>query len=297
MKKIVFLSFLFITLSFYAGAQDFDNLGNEPTKKQLGAPLYPGSVFIRETAGLNPYYKTAMYVSLVPMNIVEDFFQRKLAERRVVYYEDKDTRLTAFLLKTWSEFPDEPKKTDLDRLQNEPSVQLRDYDPRGYIPLMNYFEKEKKDRNKAMVLQEGKTLILYTYPVPEKGSDSNLLVGKWKEVSRDIDEYFGSVIEFKSDGTYTFAFTSRNVDAMIKNKFTDKKCQNMKPVDIRKIFSHCNPEKGNYYFSGNFISFISDNPIDGIKNKNGIAEAGSVSLSVKLINKPRLTFIKEKEKR
>ena len=116
--KHTFIVLLFLLfLSSHTSAQIPEYFDDEPAEDIMGAPLYPGAEFIRITKGLNPYYETAMYITLVPMNIVETFLKKKLPEKRVVYYEDENIYMTAFLLKTWSKFPGNPFKEDLSKMQ------------------------------------------------------------------------------------------------------------------------------------------------------------------------------------
>src|SRR3989339_628755 len=160
MRVRFFFLILVFAISFPAlmsEAQDSGLNDREPLREELGAPLYPGAVFIRMMPAINPYTKTAMYISLVPFDIVEDFFNRKLTEKRIVFFSDKDTYLTAYLLKTWSRFPDNPKAKDLSLLEAEPTVQLRAFDPGPFRPLVDYYVKNPANKVKVNVLENGKT--------------------------------------------------------------------------------------------------------------------------------------------
>ena len=71
----------------------------EPSRSQLGAPLYPGAVYIRTISGFDPYHTTAEYVTPDDMKTVLAFFERKLPEKRMFDYQDRRTYLFGFLLK------------------------------------------------------------------------------------------------------------------------------------------------------------------------------------------------------
>ena len=93
MKQTFIVALFFLFLSPHAYAQIPEYFGDEPAENILDAPLYPGAEFIRITEGLDPYYETAMYVTLLPMKIVEAFFEKKIGGiggKRVVYYSDGD---------------------------------------------------------------------------------------------------------------------------------------------------------------------------------------------------------------
>ncbi len=292
MIRIVTLvvSFLFLTSSVFG--QVIEIFEDEPTEEEIGAPLYPGAVFIRKTVGLDPYYETAMYVSLLSMEMVETFFKSELPEKRVVYYDDEGIYLTAFLLKTWSRFPGKPTRDDLSRLESEPSVQIRFYDPEPYEPLAEYFEKRLDGKMRANAIKNGKTMILYTYEKSEEYKSSRQIIAKWREVSRDLEMYYGSILEFKPDSTYTFAFTRENIDAMVKDFASSKRFKGKSETDIKKYLEERNPETGRYAIMKNTITMFSENPVNGIKTKSGLAHVGPATLSLELINKPRLTFLR-----
>ena len=284
------LSLLFLSTS--VSAQIGGIFEDEPTEDELGAPLYPGAVFIRKSIDIDPYHETAMYISIVPMEVVETFFERKLPEKRVVYYDDDEIYLTVFLLKTWSKFPSKPSRDDLSRLESEPCVRIYFYYPDPYEPLAEYFEKIPDRNLKVNALRNGKTMILYTYEKSEEYKSSRRIAGRWKEVSRDIENYFGSILEFKSDGTYSFTFTPENLDAMVKNSGSNQSFKNKNAEEIKVYFEERNPETGRYVIMKNTITMISEKPVDGIKTKSGLADVGPATLSLELINKPRLTFLR-----
>ena len=62
--------------------------------------------------------------------------------------------------------------------------------------------------------------------------------------------------------------------------------------DIRKHIEELNPEKGTYNILRKNIAMASDNPVDGINRKSGLATISSATLSLELMYKPRLTFLR-----
>ncbi len=281
---------LFLTI---VPAQVVAQFDGEPSEDELGAPLYPGAVFIKKTSGLDPYYETSMYISFVPIEMVESFFKRKLQEKRVVYFSEDKIYLTIYLMKTWSKFPVKPSKDDLSKLESEQSLQIRYYYPELYESLAKFYEKKLDGDMKANALRDGKTMLLYTYLKSEKNRSSKKIIASWKETSRDLDIYYGSILEFKPNGTYTFTFTPENLKAMAKQFVLKKRFKNMSEEEIKKYLGEINPEKGEYVIMRNSITFVSENPIDGDRTKSGLADVGTATLSLELINKPRLSFIRK----
>lgn len=287
----IIIVLLFVGFSSVS-AQLPDQLGEEPTEKELNAPLYPGSLFIRKTENLDKTYLTAMYISLVPIDMVETFFTRKLPEKRIVYYEDKDTHLIVYLLKTWSKFPGKPTKDDLRKLESEACVQLRNYDPGPYESLCKFFEKRSDCLEKASIIRSGQTMILYTYESSDENKGSKQIIGSWNEVSRDLEYYYGSTVEFKGDGTYTFSLSQENIEALAKELYKNKKGEFTSESDLKKYLKERNPEKGRYVLMKNSITMISEKPVDDIPTKSGLYKVANTSLSLELIDKPRLTFLR-----
>jgi hypothetical protein len=287
---------LTMLLLFTAGvsAQGLGQTEDEPTANELGAPLYPGADFIRKSVGLNPAYETAVYITLVPMEMVEAFFSKKLVEKRVIYYSDEDMYLTAFLLKTWSRFPTNPDKDELAELENEPTVQVMYYDPNAYEPLAEFFDRTPEGKVKASTIRNGETMIRFTYPRMEGVKSSKRIIASWKETSRDLPEHYGSTLAFNSDGTYIYTLTPENIEEMAKNKSLKAIFGAENEDALKKHLEGLNPETGEYAIMRNSISMASDNPIDGQRIKSGLADAGTAMLSLILINKPRLTFLKQR---
>ena len=296
MKHTVVIVFILLLFSSFTSAQVLGQFQDEPTEDELGAPLFPESEFIRKSVGLDPYHETAVYISLVPMETVESFFEKKLPEKRVVYYSDKDIYMTAFLLKTWSKFPGKPTRDELPRLENEPSIQIIFYDPESYESLAKLFEKSPEGKIKATTIRNGKTMIKYTYKIVEEYKSSQKIISSWKEISRDLKDYYGSILEFKSDSTYTFRFTAENIDEIAKDLALSKEFKGKSGEDIKKYFEERNPENGKYVIMKNYITMVSEKPLDGMRKKSGLVDVGSATLSLTLFNKPKLTFLRMKTK-
>lgn len=297
MKYPAIILLMLLLFSVAVSAQGIGQFVEEPSVDELGAPLFPGADFIRKSVGLNPAYETAVYISLVPMKMVETFFAKKLWEKRVIYFSDEDIYLTAYLLKTWSRFPTNPDKDKLPYLENEPTVQILYYDPVGYEALAEFFDRRPGGKVKASTIRNGKTMIRYTYPHSIKYKSSTRIVAEWKETSRDLKNYYGSVLKFNANGTYTFNLTPKNIAEMAKNPWLKKSFGVNSYEEVKKHMENINPETGKYVIMRNSITLASDNPIDGQRIKSGLADVGFVMLSLTLINKPRLTFLKSRIKR
>ena len=140
-RTLIFVSLLLVGAVQIQG-QISGFSGEEPEQSELGAPLFPGSVFIRIYSSLDPYHETAMYVTLDPLKTVEIFFEKKLPEKRKVYYQDENNYMTVFPLKTWSTFSGKPSKKELEKLEKEPNIQIRDYDRGLNTSLVEFYEKK-----------------------------------------------------------------------------------------------------------------------------------------------------------
>ncbi|MDP2983462.1 MAG: hypothetical protein Q8O92_09045 [Candidatus Latescibacter sp.] len=298
MKRIVFFSIILLMFLGNVYAQSGLQSGlneKEPAKRQLGAPLYPRTVFIRTTAGLDPYYETAEYITSDDVSTVLGYFETRLPKKREIIYEDKDTYLVIFLLKTWSPFPDRPPKEALSQLEREPNVQLREFHEGPYAPLIEYFDRKPGGKPKADALREGRTMILYTYRISEVDRSKSRLIGAWKESDRDLAYYWGSILEFRTNGTYKFTFTEQNLKAMAQILAGREPFKDMGSDAVQKILAGKNPETGAFAITKNVISLESPNPVDGVQKKNGLASIGNASLSLELVNKPKLVFVRVPE--
>ncbi len=274
MKHTAIIAGILLLIAGAAYSQGFDE--REPARSQLGAPLYPGAVYIRTVqSSLDQYHTTAEYVTDDKLDTAVAYFERKLGEKREVIYEDKDNYLVAFLLVTWSKMPGTPKKSDLDLLEKEPCVQVWEYDSGKYRTLTNYFVGKPGGNKKVVALENGRTLIRYTYRKSEENVSEKKIVGVWRETDRDMPQFHGSVIEFRADGSYTHTFTGANLKARGKT-------------------GSSYVEKGKYAVLDNVISLESGNPLEGTGNRSGMVNVGTASLSIQLVNKPRMTFIRTK---
>lgn len=275
MKHTAIIAGILLLLAGAAYSQGFDE--REPSRGQLGAPLYPGAVYLRTIQStLDQFHTTAEYITDDKLETAVAFFERKLPEKREVIYEDKETYLVAFLLVTWSKVPGTPKKSDLDLLDKEANVQVREYNPDQYRTLSSYFFRKPDGKKKVQALENGRTVIRYTFRKSDEDVSGKHIVGAWRETDRDMPKFFGSVIEFRADGTYTLTYTSANLKAWGKSGASFV-------------------EKGKYAVLDNVISLESANPLDGPSNRSGMVTVGAASLSFQLVNKPRTTFLKVKK--
>jgi len=261
----------FIMFAVQANSQGLSE--KEPSRNLLGAPTYPGAVFIRTVTGLDPYHETAEYITRDTIETVLAFFERKLPEKRQIFFEDKNLYMVAFLMKTWSKLPGNPKKDDLELLEKEPNLRVHTFDSTQYGTLIEYFRERPNGKVKADALENGKTMISYTYRLSEDETYGKNIIGAWKNVDRSLTGYYGSMAEFRENGTYTLTLTDENIKA-IKNE------------------SGAKIETGTYVVMNNTISLQSQNPVRGDTKKSGIINVGRASLSMELIGLPRLTFIR-----
>ncbi len=292
MKLTVFFAGLMLLLAALCGAQTSGLTAEEPDRSELGAPLYPGAIFIRTVEGLDPYYKSALYIAFDRMRTIEGFFERKLPEKMKAFYEDENKYMTVYLLKTWSTFSGKPSREELTKLESEPNIQVYQYDRNLYETLAEFYERKPKEKHKADAIRTGRTIIQYTYKKSEEYKSAKIIIGTWASSDRDLPVYFKSVLKFDSDGAYTHTFTPDNIEAMVEELSGKKKYESMNKDELRRLVSGRNPEKGTYVIMRNTITFVSDNPVMGTKTRNGLAHVGSAVLSLELINMPRLTFIR-----
>jgi len=293
MKRLVFM--LCVLLASEAAAQTpASGLQEpEPAREELGAPLYPGAVYIRTSTGLNPYHKTAMYISIDPMRTAEIFFEKKIPDNRKVYFEDETLYMTAFLLKTFSKIPPRPTKDDISKLENEPSIQIYEYNRDDLEILAEFFEKKPEEKHRAEAIRYGRTVILYTYRASERFRSEKNIIGTWIASDRNRADWYGGAITFNDDGSYSLDLTPKNLDAQAAGRAgTDP--DNRDAEDIRTALDELNPEAGTYVIMRNHIDLSSDNPVIGTGNKSGLAKVGSSVLTLDLIGFGRITFIRKR---
>ena len=272
---------------------DASLLGKEPSPEELGAPLYPGAEFIRLSDNLDPYYQTAMYITLVPFDMAEDFFNRKMPEKRLIMYDDKLTTMNIYLLRTWSKFPPYPTREELKGLDSEPNLRIQYYNPDDYEMLTEIYERNPETENKATTIRKGQTMLLYTFEKKERITGNEKLIGRWQESSRDYSSYYGTQLVFNTDSTYVYTATPANLASLARDPKIIAAFPGKNEQEIAAIFTERNPEKGTFQVMNNTITMISEAPLDGIRNKSGLATIGPVTFSLELINKPRLVFLKQ----
>ena len=293
-RSLFFVAFLMLIASA-VWAQGLGQYGNEPGEEELGAPLYPGAEFIRKTVSLDQFYETAMYVTLVPMELVENFYNRKLPDKRLVFFSDPDIYLTAYLLKTWSQFPGSPTRDELDGLGAEPTVQIRFFDPNPHEALAEYFDAIPDGKMKANMLRNGQTMILYTFEKKVVDQSSEKIVGIWQESSRGLPAYHKGKLAFNKDGTYSYTYLPENINLLASDPRIAERYPGKSADEIASLMTKRNPETGTYVIMRNTITMASEQPVDGMETKSGLADVKSSLLTLKIIDKPRLTFVKVPE--
>ncbi len=293
MIRMVVLIFLLsiITMSVYA--EETIIFGKEPSPDILEAPLYPGFVFIRTVTALDVYYDTALYVTRDPAADVLKFFSKKLSKTRVIKYKEENVWVSAYLLKKWIVIPDNPDRNELLILDSSPNVQVKKYQKHLYEPLIDYYRNKPDFQKQFEALENARTIIRYTYENIAEDMAFKKILGTWKEVSRDLPVYYGSVFRFNPDSTYIFTLTSENIDALVNKLSSEKKFKTMNKDGIKNYLEKCNPEKGRFSIMRNTINMETDNPVIGEKAKGGIATVKTFLLSLQLEKIPRLSFIRK----
>ena len=142
-------------------------------------------------------------------------------------------------------------------------------------------------------LKKARTVIRYTYRKIEEDIGFRKIMGKWKNTDRDLPDYYGSVLQFNPDSTYTFMLTDDNIACLTEKLSSTKAFKGKSPAEIRIYLTERNPEKGRYSIMRNTIDMETDTPVMGDRMKSGLAEVKSFSLSIQFINTPRLTFIRQ----
>ncbi|MBN1290874.1 MAG: hypothetical protein JXB48_03465 [Candidatus Latescibacteria bacterium] len=284
-----------VMLMAFAGFVEAQLSVDAPTREELEVPVYPGATFIRIIEGLDPYYKSAMYVTLDPMRTVEIFYEKKLPEKMKSYFEDENRYMTIFLLKTWSSFSGKPAKEELDKLEHEPNIQVYQYNREFYNSLIEYYDARPDEKYKADALRTGKTIILYTYKRVEKNLNATRIIGTWQSTDRDLPAFYKSTLTFNDDGTYAHTFTAENIETLIEMLSSQNTFKNKTKEELLDYIRTRNPEKGTYVIMRNTITLVSENPIIEPETKSGLARVKVSLLSLELINLPRLSLIRVKE--
>jgi hypothetical protein len=272
MKYVLIVSMLLFPFTA-AFAQSGLNT-EEPAAELLGAPHYPGSVFIRMVTGNDPYFVTAEYATGDDVEVVLAYFERKLPEKREFEFQDKKIYMFGLLMNTWSKFPGKPKRDDLHFLESEPNIRFLAIEGTDYESLITFFARKPEMMGKAQALENARTMIRYTYRIQEVNPSGVRILGRWRNTDRDLPKWYGSILEFRKEGIYTITLTPDNLRAIGKSDSTARR------------------ETGAYSILATVITFKTDSPAIGDAKKSGIATVGRASLSLELVNMPRLSFIR-----
>ena len=234
-----------------------------------------------------------MYITVDDFKDVEKFFHEKLNDKRMIYYQDRETYMTAFLLHTWSEFPGKPDKDDIMAMEKEPNVQIHAYDPNEYEALAEYYDRNEETKMRAAAIRIGETIILYNYSKPEKKDlSANKIVGDWNASDHDLAMYYDARLTFTGSGGYSLTLTDGNISTLAAELKKKPVWSGKTEAEIVTSLKEMNPERGTYTIMRNHITLKTDNPVVGEETKTGLADVGTVMLSLELINMPRLTFIR-----
>ncbi|HUT64329.1 MAG TPA: hypothetical protein VMZ04_10280 [Anaerolineae bacterium] len=292
---IKYISVLIVIMGLFAcstGVSEEDITGKEPPHQVLGAPLYPDAIFMRTMSSLDPFYETVIYVSPHPVDEVKNFFSQHLPHARVIQYREENAWVWAYLLKDGILIPDKPTRDDLTILDASPNVQVKRFQNFLYEPLIEFLQTQPDSQKKLEALEKAHTVIKYTYEYIAEDIGFTNIIGKWKNVDRDLSEFYGSILQFNPDSTYTLTLTGDNITALTNTLSSDIKFENTSPETIKKSLEDCNPERGIFFIMRNAISMKTEKPVVGDKTKSGLAEVKSYSLSLELINTPRLSFVR-----
>ena len=102
------------------------------------------------------------------------------------------------------------------------------------------------------------------------------------------------MLVFNRDGTYTCTFKPDNIKLLAADPQIAKYFPGKSAGEIAALMTERNPEKGTYVIMQNTITMVSEAPVDGLKTKSGLAEVKSSLLALKLIDKPKLTFVRSR---
>lgn len=291
---MTFVCLLFLSIQL-AAAQTVNFIGEEPDPSELGAPLYPGSSFVRVMATIDPFFKTVFYVSPEPVGDVKNYFGDQLPAARMVQYRDEYEWVWVYLLNPRTPFPDKPTRDDLPLLDTSPNVMVKKFQDDLHEPLIELFQSRPEAKKQLDALLEAKTLIRYTYRTVEEDIGFIKLAGIWKNVDRAYPEYRGMKIEFKSDSTYVLTLTDGNMEAWTKKLSGTRRFADVPPDSVTSYLAARNPESGRFSIIRNSIDMSTDTPVIGDALKSGLADVQKFMFTVQFINMPKLTFIRERE--
>jgi len=296
LKYRLFILLFILLLPSVEGFTDSRFMGKEPKKEFLGAPLYPGAVFLRTIGQLDPFYETALYITPDKPEVVKKYYNNKLPGVRVVSFLEENVWVWTFLLKKWIVIPDDPSRDDITILEASPNIQVKQFQKDYYSFLIEYFKVKPGSEKILDAIDKAGTIIRYTYEKPMPDKSITEIKGKWRNTDRDLPEFYGSIITFNADSTYTLQLTKENISAVASSPEIRKKYDIKDAGTIANKMSATNPEKGKYSIMRNTITLAADEPVIGYKTKEGLASAKTVTLVIQFVNMPRLTFIKANEK-
>lgn len=293
LRGAVTLCLLLLSTGF-AGAQD-RFIGVEPEEDLIGAPRYPGAVFIRTIDALDAYYQSVLYMTTDSPDDVLNFFRRGLGNVRTVSFDEDGVQAWAFLLAPWIELENLPERSDLIVLDSAPNIQVKAYNRGLYEPLIEYFRTHEGYGKQVDMLEKARTVIRYTYERPEDTSAAEQIAGTWKNTSRDQPGYYGSVLQLTEDGTYSLTFTGDNLRYLAEELASTPRYSGTDVEEIMRDLEERNPETGDFDILRNYITLSSDHPVAGSQTKSGTATVKSFSLSLQIGNLPALAFIRQPE--
>ena len=277
-----------------ATAQRQDLYGVAPPEESLGAPLYPKAKFLRTISSLDPYYESVVYVTSDDVETVKAFFTKTLKDTRMVAFEEDNTWKWAYLLRSWIPLAAEPDREELSILDTSPNITVKRYQEDMYYPIIEYFEPRPAYAKRLEALSTAKTVIRYTYQnIPEDASFGKI-IGAWRNVDRGLPAYYGCTFTFNPDSTYVFELTEKNITELSQSPLAATSYKGKTPDEVAAILRNRNPEQGRFAVLRTTISFVNANSLFDRANNSGIAEVGTSSLSLQIINHPRLTFIKSR---
>ena len=270
-------------------------MGNEIGAEALGAPRYPGAVFIRILPTLDPYHFSVLYVTPDPVREVRRFFNDKLPSARMLQYVDEGEWCWVFLLDDEIEFPDDPGRNDLTMLDGTANVRIKKYQQNLYVPLVEYFRNSEGNEDRLEALGTAATIIRYTFLRVFEDTTSGNILGVWRNVDRSLPSFYGSVLTFRDDGTYAYELTGGNIEAITRDPRSVPMLamQGVTVADsVRIRLTERNPETGRYMAALRTLVLKPELPLWSVGTSSGIVEADRATLTVQFINMPRLTFIR-----
>ncbi len=269
-------------------------IGEEPSREELGAPVYPGATFVRTLSSLDPFYESVIYVSPDPVGDVKNWLADQLPKARMVQYRDEGEWVWAYLLGNWIPFPEEPTRDDLPILDVSPNVLTRKYQRELFEPLVELLSTRPGHEKQLEALAEAKTIIRYTYRMIEEDIAFTKIQGVWMNTNRELPAFSGCIYEFRADSTYTLTYTDRNIPHLAAFLMKRPAFFGRDASEVEAFIRSRNPEHGTYAVMRNAIDmFVESEPIfDEVMS--GLLEVDDLIMSMQLINMPKLTYIRTK---